>query len=219
MLSTVTLGDLGDLRAGFNAACQGPRAAGGGGGSRGFLQISACSRLAWPHQGTARNARSRQLDGGRELGGRAAPGPNRRRGWDFSLLRDALGQGGGRGGWFQTRTAAGGLGRRRTMGGGYLGGAGEEFLQAALERSSSPAAPSLSLGGSRAEAGGERDGHRVASQPLAERERRARARQFGCNFQLRFPGRDFSGVFWKARTRFPLGECGLDAPCLNKSDV
>lgn len=69
MLSTVTLGDLGDLRTGFNAAVSG--AAAGSrrrGSSRGFLQLSACSQPSWPRQGTARAARSLLLYGGQELG-------------------------------------------------------------------------------------------------------------------------------------------------------
>lgn len=69
MLSTVTLGDLGDLQTGFNAAVSGAAGSRRRGGSRGFLQLSACSRLAWPPQGTARDAPpSLQLDGGQELG-------------------------------------------------------------------------------------------------------------------------------------------------------
>lgn len=81
MLSTVTLGDLGDLRTGFNAAVSG--AAAGGrrrGSSRGFLQLSACSRPSWPRQGTAATRGTSCLMAARNLAAALDPGPNRRRG-------------------------------------------------------------------------------------------------------------------------------------------
>lgn len=94
--------------------CQGPRAAGGGGSSRGFLQISASSRPAWPRQGPARPARRRRLHGGREPGTAADPGAHRRRGRGSpllpSLLRDAPGREVGRRDCLWTRAAAGGSG-------------------------------------------------------------------------------------------------------------
>lgn len=81
MLSTVTLGDLGDLRTGFNAAVSG--AAAGNrrrGSSRGFLQLSACSRPSWPRQGTAATRGASCLMAARNLAAALDPGPNRRRG-------------------------------------------------------------------------------------------------------------------------------------------
>lgn len=81
MLSTVTLGDLGDLRTGFNAAVSG--AAAGSrrrGSSRGFLQLSACSRPSWPRQGTAATRGASCLMAARNLAAALNPGPNRKRG-------------------------------------------------------------------------------------------------------------------------------------------
>lgn len=83
MLSTVTLGDLGDLRTGFNAAVSG--AAAGSrrrGSSRGFLRLSACSQPSWPRQGTARDAMlgASCFMAARNLAAALDPGPNRRRG-------------------------------------------------------------------------------------------------------------------------------------------
>lgn len=142
--------------------CQGPRAAGGGGGSRGFLQLSACSRPAWPRQGTAANLA-------------AAPdlGSNRRRGWGSSLLRDAPGQGRGARGAGSRRQQPRGSRERRTMRGGCLGGAEGGVRRADLERSARRQSP-VSLGGSRAESGSAAGG--VPASPPA-RARRARARQ------------------------------------------
>lgn len=154
--------------------CQGPRAAGGGGGSRGFLQLSACSRPAWPRQGTAANLA-------------AAPdlGSNRRRGWGSSLLRDAPGQGRGARGAGSRRQQPRGSRERRTMRGGCLGGAEGGFAEPIW--SALPAASRPSPSG---EAGLRAAAQPVASQPLRERERgeRAPARPCGCNFQPRLPG-------------------------------
>lgn len=111
MLSTVTLRDLGDLRAGFNAAVSG----GGGGGSRGVLQTSACSRPAWPRQATAAN-----------LAALPDLGPNRRRGWSSPLLRDAPRPGeGSQGGLVPDASSHWGSRRMEDNGRGRPGGAEE----------------------------------------------------------------------------------------------
>lgn len=169
--------------------CQGPRAAGGGGGSRGFLQISASSRPAWPRQSPARPARRRRLHGGREPGAAADPGAHRRRGRGSpllpSLLRDAPGRKGGRRGCLWTGAAAGGVGDDR----GQCGEAAGEGLRGDLAAPlwSAPARrqpPSLPRG-SRAQACGEP--RLPTGFPASVSERGARARQFAGNFQLRFP--------------------------------
>ena len=101
MLSTVTLGDLGDLRAGFNAVVSGAA----GGRRRGWL--------TWifyrypPAVGPRGHGRARPatraaagLMAAANLAAAADPGPHHRRGWDSSLLRDAPGREGERRGCF-----------------------------------------------------------------------------------------------------------------------
>lgn len=173
--------------------CQGPRAAGGGGGSRGFLQISASSRPAWPRQGPARPARRRWLHGAREPGTAADPGAHRRRGRGSPLLpfllRDAPGREGGRRCCLWTRAAAGGGGGAVGDDRGQCGEAAGEGPRGDLATPlwSVPARhrpPSLPRG-SRAQACGEP--RPPTGFPASVSERGAQARQFAGNFQLRFP--------------------------------
>lgn len=187
MLSTVTLGDLGDLRAGFNAAVSGAA----GSGRRGRLTWIFTdlrlqpARVATPGHGPQAAA---SLMAASNLAAVADLGPKRRRAWDPSLPGDAPGPGGGGAGAGLDGTAAGGRGERRTMGGGAAGeGQGAISWRSfgeLLPVSSSPS-PSGEAGLRPVESDGRR---RLASQSRGERERRARARQFGSNFQLCFPG-------------------------------
>lgn len=155
MLSTVTLGDLGDLRAGFNAAVSGAA----GSGRRGRLTWIFTdlrlqpARVATPGHGPQAAA---SLMAASNLAAVADLGPKRRRAWDPSLPGDAPGPGGGGAGAGLDGTAAGGRGERRTMGGGSCRGrAGGDFV-AQLWGAPARLQLSLSLGRSRAEAGGER---------------------------------------------------------------
>lgn len=174
--------------------CQGPPAAGGGGGSRGFLQISACSRPAWPRQGTARNRRSRQLAGGLELGG-GGWSPTEAQAWLGPCSSPGCpglgkGRGRGRGGCFRWNSRCGvGQSRGPCWWGSCRGGAGGDFV-AQLWGAPARVQLALSLGRSRAEAGGERrppSGFPVSGRPRGELGPGSLAATFSC-----FPGwRDF----------------------------
>lgn len=162
--------------------CQGPRAAGGGGGSRGFLQISACSRPAWPRQGTAANLA-------------AAPdlGSNRRRGWGSSLLRDAPGRGRGtRGAGFRRQQPRGSREPRTMRGEAAWEGPRGDFAELiwSAPAASSPLAPSGEAG---LRASALRSGFPASARGS---EQSARPPGCGCNFQSRFsPAQTFLVAF------------------------
>lgn len=143
MLSTVTLGDLGDLRAGFNAAVSGAA----GSGRRGRLTWIFTdlrlqpARVATPGHGPQAAA---SLMAASNLAAVADLGPKRRRAWDPSLPGDAPGPGGGgRGGWFR-RNSRWGSGRAEDNGGGELPGKGRGRFRGAALGSSCPS-PALPL--------------------------------------------------------------------------
>lgn len=75
----------------------------------------------------------------------------------------------------------------------------------------------LSLGRSRAEAGGER--RPPSGFPVSGRQRgELRPGSLAATFSSVSQAGEISSVFRKARTCFPLGQCGLDGPRLSKSD-
>lgn len=98
MLSTVTLGDLGDLRAGFNAC----RVRGRGWQEEGAAHVDfyRSPPAVGPRSPAGARPAPRAAAG---LAAAADPQPKRRRGWDPRFLRDAPGPGGRRGvpGWFR----------------------------------------------------------------------------------------------------------------------
>lgn len=162
MLSTVALRDLGDLRAGFNAAVSGAQARGGRGWAAhvDFLHAARPSNLAT-------GATGNRMAGGAGVWRcpsqeRGAPG----------LVLDA--------------TSHWGSGRTEDHGGGFLGGVGAGGIhQADLERSCLPPAPSLSLGEANRQPRLPLSGFPVS---WGETERRAWARHSSATFKSVFPG-------------------------------
>lgn len=197
MLSTVTLGDLGDLRAGFNAAVSGAA------GSR------RRGRLTWIFT-DLRLQPARVATPGHGPQPAQSPAcwrPRTWRRWLLSSDRSAAwlgpcssprcpGLGKGReGGWARGLVSMeqplGGRGQRRTMLGGMLLGKGRGRFRGTALGSSCPR-PARPLPREKPGRGWWRATAAEWLPSLGETERRARSRESGCNFQLCFPGwRDF----------------------------
>lgn len=203
MLSTVTLGDLGDLRAGFNAC----RVRGRGWQEEGAAHVDFYRSPPAVGPRSPAGARPAPRAAAR-LAAAADPQPKRRRGWDPRFLRDAPGRGGQRGvpGWFRRDSRWGSrLVEDKAAAGGGAGGDSVAQLWGAPARLPLP----LSLGRSRAEAGAERRPP-PSGFPVSGGERRAWARQLGCNFQLRFPGwRDLWCLLEGQHFLFPFRAVGF----------